>query len=100
MYFILSVNNSDHDYYLSPNTNTSVIITNPGYPYGYAPNLNLTWTIHSEPHYHIDVEFLEVNLNPISSSSETFNNDHITVETGIIYRIYTQIALKQINKKM
>lgn len=85
---IFLANKSDFDYYLSLNTNTSVIITNPGYPYGYEPNLNLTWTIHSEPHYHIEVEFIDVNLYPISSSSGTYNKDHITVETGIIRIIW------------
>ncbi|KAL5234243.1 hypothetical protein ACI65C_001653 [Semiaphis heraclei] len=74
-------NKSSYDYYLSPSSNTSVIITSPGYPYGYEPNLNVTWTIHSEPHYHIEIEILDVDLYPIHSSSEFYFKDYFNIET-------------------
>lgn len=82
LFYVFSVNKSSFDHYLSPSTNKSVIITSPGYPYGYAPNLNVSWTIHTEPHYHIEIEFLDVDLYPIHSSSEIDFSDYIIVETG------------------
>ncbi|KAF0762933.1 cubilin, partial [Aphis craccivora] len=74
-------NKSSFDYYLSPSSNTSVIITSPGYPYGYEPNINVTWTIHSEPHYHIEIDILDVDLYPVHSSTEFYFKDYINVET-------------------
>lgn len=59
-----------------------MIITSPGYPYGYEHNLNVTWTIHSEPHYHIEIDILDVDLYPIHSSSEFYFKDYFNIETG------------------
>lgn len=92
LFFIISANSSSLDYYLSPKTNTSVIITSPGYPLGYTPNLNISWTIHTEPHYHIEIEFLAVDFVPTRTLYERFyyNRDYVIVETGkyalIMYR--------------
>lgn len=82
MFYLFSENRSSNDYYLSPSTNTSVIITSPGYPYGYAHNLHVVWTIHTEPHYHIEIEFIDVDLLQIHSSSLIYFKDYIDVETG------------------
>ncbi|XP_022177373.1 cubilin-like [Myzus persicae] len=79
--FDVKYNKSSHDYFLSPSSNTSVIITSPGYPHGYEPNLNVTWTIHSEPHYHIEIEILDVDLYPIHSSTEFYFKDYLNIET-------------------
>lgn len=59
-----------------------MIITSPGYPNGYEPNLNITWVIHTEPHYHIELEIKDVDLYPIHSSSEIFFKDYINIKTG------------------
>jgi len=66
-------------------TNTSVIINSPGYPYGYAPNLNVVWTIHTEPLHHIEIEFTDIDLYPIQSSSVSSLKDYIVVETSKYY---------------
>jgi len=66
-----------------------VIITSPGYPYGYEPNINVTWTIHSEPHYHIEIDILDVDLYPVHSSTEFYFKDYINVETGNIAISYS-----------
>lgn len=74
--------NSSFDYYLSPSTNSSVIITSPGYPYGYSPNLNISWTIHTDSHNHIEVVFLDVDLFFIKYFQGSCYKDYIRVETG------------------
>jgi len=79
-----TVNSTSFDYYLSPSSNTSVTITSPGYPHGYEPNLNVTWILHTEPHYHIDIELIDIDFYPIRSSSNTHHGDYLNVETGII----------------
>lgn len=76
------VNKSSFDYYLSPKTNSSVIITSPGYPYGYAPSLNVSWTIHTEPHNHIEINFIDIDLFAIHSSSKNNFMDYVIVETS------------------
>lgn len=69
---------------MSPSTNTSLIITSPGYPYGYAPNLLVIWTIYTETYHHIEIEFIDVDLSPVRSSSFSYLyfKDYIKVETG------------------
>uniref|UniRef100_A0A2H8TEF1 Cubilin n=1 Tax=Melanaphis sacchari TaxID=742174 RepID=A0A2H8TEF1_9HEMI len=79
--FDVKYNKSSFDYFLSPSSNTSVIITSPGYPYGYKPNINVTWIIHTEPHYHIEIDILDVDLHPIHSSTEFYFKDYVNVET-------------------
>lgn len=79
---VLLDNKSSFDYYLSKNTDESVNITSPGYPYGYSPNLNVTWTIHTDSYHHIEVEFDDVNLSPTQSHSENSVGDYVIVETG------------------
>jgi len=51
---------------------------------GYTSNLNVSWTIHTEPHYQIEIEFLVVDFIPLRSHLESFylNRDYINVETG------------------
>ncbi|XP_050435751.1 cubilin [Adelges cooleyi] len=74
-------NTSEIDYYLSQSTNSSVIITSPGYPIGYAPNLNITWTIHTEPRNHIEIDFINVQLSASSRAFLSCYRDYILVKT-------------------
>lgn len=78
---MFSVNKSSFDYFLSRETNKSVIITSPGYPYGYSKNLHVSWTLHTDQYHHVEVKFLDVDLNHIYSIFEKFN-DFVKVETG------------------
>lgn len=60
-------------------------ITSPGYPHGYEPNLNVTWILHTESHYHIDIELIDIDFYPVRSSLNIFYyGDYLKVETGII----------------
>jgi len=62
-----------------------VTITSPGYPHGYEPNLNVTWILHTESHYHIDIELIDIDFYPVRSSLNIFYyGDYLKVETGII----------------
>lgn len=79
---VFSDNGSSFDYFLSKNTNDSVIITSPGYPYGYSSNLRVSWTLHTDQYHHIEVKFLDVDLNHIHSLFERMFGDFIIVETG------------------
>ncbi|XP_029345463.1 cubilin isoform X3 [Acyrthosiphon pisum] len=74
-------NSTSFDYYLSSSSNTSVTITSPGYPHGYEPYLNVTWILHTESHYHIDIEIIDIDFYPIRSSSNTNRGDYLNVET-------------------
>ncbi|CAI6368736.1 unnamed protein product [Macrosiphum euphorbiae] len=74
-------NSTSFDYYLSSTSNTSVTITSPGYPHGYKPNLNVTWILHTESHYHIDIELIDIDFYPIRSSLITHHGDYLNVET-------------------
>jgi len=65
-----------------------VTITSPGYPHGYKPNLNITWILHTESHYHIDIELIDIDFYPIRSSSITHQGDYLNVETGIIVVLF------------
>jgi len=65
-----------------------VTITSPGYPYGYEPNLNITWIIHTESHYHINIELIDIDFYPIRSSSNKYHGDYLAVETGILLKFY------------
>lgn len=66
-----------------------MIITSPGYPYGYGPNTNVTWTIHTEPQYHIEIDILDVDLYPVHSSTEFYFKDYINIETGNIALLFS-----------
>jgi len=66
-----------------------VTITSPGYPHGYEPNLNITWIIHTESHYHINIELIDIDFYPIRSSSNMYHGDYLAVETGIIKVLLT-----------
>jgi len=61
-----------------------VNITSPGYPHGYASNLNVTWILHTEPYYHIDIEIIDIDFYPIRSSLNMFHGDYLDVVTGIV----------------
>ncbi|XP_029345465.1 cubilin isoform X2 [Acyrthosiphon pisum] len=74
-------NNTRFDYYLSPSSNTSVTITSPGYPHGYEPNLNVTWMLHTESHYHIDIEIIDLDFYPIHLSLDRHYGDYLNIET-------------------
>lgn len=78
------MNSTSLDYYLSPSSNTSVTITSPGYPHGYAPNLNVTWVLHTESHYHINIELIDIDFYPIRSSLNMYYGDYLEVLTGIV----------------
>lgn len=84
-HFSFIVNSTHFDYYLSASFNTSVNITSPGYPHGYAPNLNVTWILHTEPHYHIHIEIDDIDFYPIRSSSNTYLGDYLNIITSIVY---------------
>lgn len=90
LFYLFSVNSSSHDYYLSPTTNTSVVITSPGYPHGYASKLNVTWTIHTDPQHHIEIEFLYLDLFSAESFIENLSFDYIKVETGKALNTFSQ----------
>lgn len=81
---MFTVNNTRFDYYLSPSSNTSVTITSPGYPHGYEPNLNISWILHTESHYHIKIELIDIDFYPIRSSLNRHRGDYLKIETGII----------------
>jgi len=61
-----------------------VIITSPGYPLGCASFLNVSWTINTEPHFHIEIKFIVVDLtvNRANYSSFYTMGDYVIVETG------------------
>lgn len=69
-----------------------MIITSPGYPNGYEPNLNVTWFIHTDSYNHIEIEFLDVKLQTSyyaaffgnNEVSKNCFNDFIVVKTGIV----------------
>jgi len=61
-----------------------VTITSPGYPYGYASNLNVTWVVHTESHYHIDIEIIDIDFYPIRSSSIAYSGDYLDVVSGTV----------------
>lgn len=63
-------------------TNYSVIITSPGYPHSYASNLNVTWTIHTDPQHHIEIDFLYLDLFSMETFIDHFSYDYINVKTG------------------
>ncbi|XP_050535178.1 cubilin [Daktulosphaira vitifoliae] len=82
-------NISEYDIYLSNNANSTAIITSPGYPNGYAPNLNVTWTIHTDPLNHIEIDFISIDLfstlftvNYYSCYKDYVNIETINEETG------------------
>lgn len=61
------------------NNISGINITSPGYPYGYAPNLNCTWTLKpDQAGYHASIIFLEIDLE------DTFNclSDYVEVSSS------------------
>ena len=49
-----------HRVELSPSS--SLIVTSPGYPFGYAGNINCTWLVTTEPGHHMSVDVLDINI--------------------------------------
>ncbi|VVC39264.1 EGF-like, conserved site,EGF-like calcium-binding domain,CUB domain,EGF domain,EGF-like calcium- [Cinara cedri] len=92
----ISDKESNFTYFLSRNTNASMIITSPGYPYGYSNDLHVNWTIHTDQYHHIEVKFLDVDLSHMRLNVERIFGDYITVKT-VDPDTATTIPLKKID---
>lgn len=56
-------------------------VTSPGYPYGYAANLNCNWTFSTIPMNHIQIKFKNVNFGTVNSvfGIRCFYSDYVKV---------------------
>lgn len=64
---------------LTGKANRSVTITSPGYPKGYALNLNCVWTIECSPGEHLMLLVNQMDIYP----SQSCMMEHLTVYSGI-----------------
>ncbi|KAL1493429.1 hypothetical protein ABEB36_011486 [Hypothenemus hampei] len=78
----LNSNNSDCNYVYTFKEHNNITLTSPGYPNGYAPNLQCEWIYKVESQSHLLLKFIDVNL--------MLWNNNFPCRSADVIRVYTK----------